>query len=117
MIRKTLLALAATAVSMGGLAATSSSASANNYYFNTGYGHQQTYIAQPSYESQISYRTISTPVYKTVQYFDNYLCRWVSRQVLDHYNYALYAVQKVWNSYTCQWEWKQTFVRYVAQAY
>ncbi len=112
MFRKTVIALAATVASFGGLASASTSASANNYYFNSYPVHQNYQVAH----EQPIYRTVTTPVYKTIQYFDNYLCRWVSRQVFDHNEYALYQLTKVWNAYTYQWEWKQTFVRYLASA-
>ena len=79
MIRKTILAAAATALSFGSLAATTSSASAGNW----GYGHQ-TY-SQPSQVTVIRYqpiyKTVCQPLYKTVQVWDAYYCRWVSQVV------------------------------------
>ncbi len=81
MIRKTLLALAATAVSLGSLAATSTGAAAGTY----GYNYNR-YVAQPHVQVQVIryqpiYKTVCQPVYKTVQVWDAYHCRWTTQTV------------------------------------
>ena len=75
MFRKTLFAVAATALSFGGLAATSTAASAG------GYGHRHVYVQQHIQVYTPVYKTVCEPVYRTIKVWDAYSYSWVWKTV------------------------------------